>query len=95
MLTVNLTPAQAGLLYEIVSDEFDRLVTSYSERTAYSEARQNDAYDAMCAIRIVREADFYDRAIDDGGENPFLITKREYLLDRYVTVEQMAQQGIR
>lgn len=95
MLTVNLTPAQAGLLYEIVSDEFNRLATAYCERTSYSEARQNDAYNAMCAIRTVREADFYDRAIDDGGENPFLITKREYLLDRWVTVEQLAQQGIR
>jgi len=95
MLTVNLTPEQAGILYELTQKEFDHLVTSYCERTEEYKKNVDNTYDAMCALRTVREADFYDRAIDDGGENPFLITKREYLLDRYVTVEQMAQQGIR
>jgi len=93
MLTVNLTPEQAGLLYELASDEFSRLSTAYSEKTDYQQARENDAYDALHALRTVREADFYDRAIDDGGENPFLITKREYLLDRHLTLQDLAQQG--
>ena len=93
MLTVNLTPEQAGLLYELASDEFNRLSTDIYKKTDYQQARENDAFDALHALRTVREADFYDRAIDDGGENPFLITKREYLLDRHLTVEDLAQQG--
>lgn len=95
MLTVNLTPQQAGLLYEIASDEFSRLSNLYEESTEYTAARQEDAYNALCALRTVREADFYDRAIADEN-NPFLISKREYLLENHIlTVEQLAQQGIR
>ena len=81
------------ILYELASDEFNRLFTAIHKKTDYQQAREKDAFDALHALRTVREADFYDRAIDDGGENPFLITKREYLLDRHLTVEDLVQQG--
>ena len=93
MLTVNLTPEQAGLIYEVLSDEFSRITDAYCEKTSYMKARENDTYSALCALRTAREADFYDRAIADEN-NPFLISKREYLLDRYLTVEDLAQQGV-
>lgn len=94
MLTINLTPEQAGILYDVIRAEFNKLANAYCEHTAEHQEETNLAYSAMCAIRTAREADFYDCAIDDGGENPFLITKREYLLDRHLTLEDLKQQGI-
>lgn len=93
MLTVKLTPEQAGLLYELLSDEFSRLTDAYCEQSSYMKTRENDTYSALCALRTVRESEFYDRALAD-PENPFLISKREYLLDRHLTVEDLAQQGV-
>ena len=93
MITVNLTPEQAGILYDVIGEEFHKFADAYCEHTDEHKARTNLAYSAMCAIRTAREADWYDVTLADDS-NPFLISKREYLLDRCLTDEDLAQQGI-